>query len=176
MQHNTTDKKYNPIPYNTIQCNVIQYKKSIAMLYNAMQNNTKQYSKMQCSAMKYNAIQYNTIHYITIQCNAMQYNTIQQHKTKHYNTIHYNTMQCIATQRNAMFYNTMDCNLRQCNVIQYNTKFTLIHIQSYAPCITYQIQLKLRTSYFFYSLRVAAPSPRQRKNVFSLLGGRCGYT
>ena len=26
--------------------------------------------------------------------------------------------------------------------MQYNTKFTLIHLLSYAPCITYQIQIK----------------------------------
>ena len=63
----------------------------------------------------------------------MQYNTTQ----KQYNTIQYNAMQYNAKQCNEMLYNTMHCN-----VMQYNIKFTWIHILSYAPCITYQIQLK----------------------------------
>ena len=29
MQYNTTDKKYNPTPYNTMQCNVIQNKNTM---------------------------------------------------------------------------------------------------------------------------------------------------
>ena len=144
------------------------------MQYYILQCKTMQSDTVKCKAMLRNIMQYNAMQ---MQCNKIQCNA------KQYNTIQYNAMQYNATQCNEMLYNTMHCNVRHCNVMQYNIKFTWIHILSYAPCVTYQIQLKhwdagrgLRTSYFFYSLCIAAPSPRQTKNVFPLSGGGCGYS
>ena len=65
---------YNAMQCNTMQCNIIQYKR---IQYNAIQCNAMKYNGMECNTIQCNEIQWNGMQYNTIQCNGIQWNAIQ---------------------------------------------------------------------------------------------------
>ena len=82
----------------------------------ALQYNTAQYYKIQCSTVhiKYNVVQYNTIQCSTVQCNTMPTIQLVQYNTMQYYTTQYNTMHTVQLVQ----YNTRQYGDN--NTIQYN--------------------------------------------------------